>query len=46
MRTNRCYFYFAFQGEWYKTDMSSVDGVDLWYYLQEMGEGLYSSRKD
>lgn len=30
-----------FQGEWYKTDMSSVDGVDLWYYLQEMGEGLY-----
>lgn len=41
-----CYFYFVFQGEWYKTDMSSVDGVDLWYYLQKMGEGLYSSRKD
>lgn len=37
---NRCYFYFVFQNEWYKTDMSSVDGVDLWYYLQEMGEGL------
>lgn len=45
-RTNRCYFYFVFQGGWYKTDMSSVGGVDLWHYLQEMGDGLYSSRKD
>lgn len=45
VRTNRCYFYFAFQGEWYKTDISSVDGVDLWHYLQEMGEGLYDSRR-
>lgn len=30
-----------FQGGWYKTDMSSIDGVDLWHYLQEIGEGLY-----
>lgn len=46
VRTNRCYFYFVFQGEWYKTNMNSVNGVDLWHYLQEMGNGLYSSRKD
>ncbi len=45
VRTNRCYFYFVFQNEWYKTDMSSVDGVDLWHYLQEMGEELYESRR-
>lgn len=40
VKTNRYYFYFVFNGEWYKTDMSSIDGVDLWHYLQEIGEGL------
>ena len=45
VKTNRCYFYFVFNGEWYKTDMSSVDGVDLWHYLQEMGEGLYDGTR-
>ena len=43
VKTNRSYFYFRYLDEWYKTDMSSVDGVDLWHYLQEMGEGLYES---
>lgn len=43
VRSNRGYFYFRYLGEWYKTNMSSVDGVDLWYYLQEQGEKLYKS---
>ena len=46
VKTNRCDFYFVFQGEWYKTDTSSLDGVDLWYYLWEMGEGLFDRRED
>ena len=43
VRSNRGYFYFRYLGEWYKTNMSNVDGVDLWYYLQEQGEKLYKS---
>ncbi len=45
VRSNRGYFYFRYLGEWYKTDMSSIDGVDLWYYLQEQGEELYKEHK-
>ena len=45
VRTNRYYFYFVFEDEWYKTDMSSIDGVDLWYYLKEVRESVYDSRR-
>lgn len=40
LKTNKHYFYFVFQNEWYKTDLRSADGVDLWPYLQDMGESL------
>ena len=45
VRANRCYLYFVFQCGWYKTNMSSVDGVDLWYYFQELGEGLFNNKE-
>jgi len=45
VRSNRGYFYFRYFDDWYKTDMSSIDGVDLWHYLQEQREGLYEQKK-
>lgn len=45
VKTNRSYFYFRYLDEWYKTNMSSIDGVDLWYYIYEQGGVLYGQEQ-
>lgn len=41
VRTNRCYFYFVFQGEWYKTDylnevVDEVMGTVKYNYVKDV----------
>ena len=42
VKNNRGYFYFIYCDEWYKTQIVNSDGFDLWDWLYEHGEDLYT----
>lgn len=41
--SNRAYFYFDYNGTWYKTDMTTKSGMDLFHYLEN--GGTFKSQK-
>ena len=44
IKSNRSYFYFVFEENWYKTPIIAENGLDLWYYLYDMREDLRTKR--
>lgn len=46
VKNNRSYFYFFYNESWYKTEMITENGLDLWNYLEIDRENLYSKKEE
>ena len=42
VKNNSSYFYFQFKGEWYKTDIVPMGGMDVWCYIYNVDGGFYT----
>ncbi len=46
VKNNRSYFYFFFEENWYKTEMVTEEGMDLWHYFEEERKDLYTQKRE
>lgn len=45
-KSNAGYFYFLFNGQYYKATVWQKSGIDLWDYFEKISDNLYTSRQD